>query len=250
MVLLVPMYCYMRENTNTLNNCYQSFKDLLSNGAKGFAVLVDPDHFNDSDTGSFIRTIPVDTTHIFVGGSKIVNGETEQTVRSLKEHSNLPILLFPGDASQITDEADGILFLSLLSGRNPDYLIGQQVAAIPRLKKTKLDIIPMGYILIDGGSESSVQRVSQTKPMPQDAIQAIVDTALAGEYLGMQIIYLEAGSGAKDPVGPEIIRAVRKEISVPLIVGGGIKNELQRQKAYQAGADLVVMGSAFETKLL
>ena len=249
MVLPVPMYYYMSENTNILNSCYHSFTDLLSGGTKGFAVLVDPDHFNDSGTGSFIRSLPKETTHIFVGGSKIVNGETEKTVRSLKQQCSLPILLFPGDASQITYEADGILFLSLLSGRNPDYLIGQQVTAIPKLKNTNLEIISMGYILIDGGSVSAVQRVSNTEPMPQEGIQAIVDTALAGEYLGMKLIYLEAGSGAKDPVGLDVIRAVRKEISVPLIVGGGIKNNQQRQNAYQAGADLVVMGTAFETKL-
>ncbi len=248
MVLPVPMYCCMSENTNTLNSCYQSFTDLLSNDTKGFAVLVDPDHFNGSDAGSFIRSLPKETTHIFVGGSKIVNGETERTVRSLKQQSSLPILLFPGDASQITDEADGILFLSLLSGRNPEYLIGQQVTAIQKLKRTDLAIISMGYLLIDGGSVSAVQRVSNTEPMSQDNIQSIVDTALAGEYLGMKMIYLEAGSGAKVPVSPEIIRAVKKEISVPLIVGGGIKDEQQKQNAYLAGADLVVMGTAFETK--
>jgi len=238
----------MSENTNTLNSCYQSFTNLLSNDTKGFAVLVDPDHFNDSDSGSFIQSIPKETTHIFVGGSKIVNGETERTVRSLKQYSSLPILLFPGDVTQVTDEADGILFLSLLSGRNPEYLIGQQVAAIPKLKNTGLEIISMGYLLIDGGSVSAVQRVSNTEPMPQDNLQAIVDTALAGEYMGMKLIYLEAGSGANIPVRPDIIKAVKKEISVPLIVGGGIRNEQQKLNAYQAGADLVVMGTAFETK--
>ena len=250
MVLPVPMYCYTSENTNTLNSCYQSFTNLLNSNTKGFAVLVDPDHFKVSDAGSFILSIPKETTHIFVGGSKIVNGETERTVRSLKQHCSLPILLFPGDASQITGEADGILFLSLLSGRSPEYLIEQQVEAVPKLKGTNLEIISMGYILVDGGTVSSVQRVSNTKPMSQDDVQAIVDTALAGEYLGKKLIYLEAGSGAKYPVGPEIIRSVKQEISVPLIVGGGIKNEQQKQDAFQAGADLVVMGTAFETKQL
>lgn len=232
-----------------LNSCYKSFTDLLSNENRGFAVLVDPDHFNESKADLFIRSIPKETTHIFVGGSKIVNGETARTVRSLKRHSSLPLLLFPGDASQITDEADGILFLSLLSGRNPDYLIRQQVEAIPKLRDKNLEIISMGYILVDGGSVSAVQRVSNTKPIPQNDLQTIVDTSLAGEYLGMKLIYLEAGSGAKFPVDPKIIRAVKKEISVPLIVGGGIKEEQQKHNAYQAGADLVVMGTAFETKL-
>jgi putative glycerol-1-phosphate prenyltransferase len=239
----------MSENKKKLNSCYQSFIDLQSDGIKGFAVLVDPDHFCESRTNSFIRSIPTETTHIFVGGSKIVNGETEQTVRSLKKHCSLPIVLFPGDATQITNEADGILFLSLLSGRNPDYLIGQQVASIPRLMETRLDIISMGYILVDGGSVSAVQKVSNTEPMSQDAVKDIADTALAGEYLGMKLIYLEAGSGAKIPVDPKIIRAVKDQISVPLIVGGGIKNEQQKQEAYRAGADMVVMGTAFETKM-
>ena len=246
MGLLVPMFYYMRERPMTKKTCYQLIIDLLSDGKKGFAVLVDPDHFNEANVKNFLGTIPNHTSHIFVGGSSITNGETKVTVMAIKENSSLPILLFPGDVSQITTYADGILFLTLLSSRDPEYLIGQQVKAIPKLRTTDLEIISMGYILIDGGNISAVQRVSNTEPMPQNNVQLIVDTALAGEYLGVKLIYLEAGSGAKYPVSSEIISAVKKEISIPLIVGGGIKNEEEIQIAYQAGADMVVMGTAYE----
>lgn len=225
---------------------YHSLIDLLSEGKKGFAILVDPDHFKAKNTQTFLNNIPNSTSHIFVGGSSITNGEMEATVKAIKHYSSLPIFLFPGDVTQITPEADGILYLSLLSGRNPEYLIGQHIAAVPKLRNTDLEVISMGYILIDGGTVSAVQRVSDTRPMPQNEIQSIVDTALAGEYQGSDLIYLEAGSGAKYPVKKEIISAVKKEISVPLIVGGGIKNEEQKQKAYEAGADMVVMGTAYE----
>ena len=236
----------MRERAMIKKTYYQSLIESLSEGKKGFAILVDPDHFKESNVKSFLNNIPGDTTHIFVGGSTITNGETETTVKVIKQYSSLPILLFPGDVTQITSEADGILFLSLLSGRNPEYLIGQHVESVSKIRKTDLEVISMGYILIDGGTVSAVQRVSGTRPISQNDVQSIVDTAIAGEYQGAKLIYLEAGSGAKYPVNCEIISAVKKEISVPLIVGGGIKNTEQKQQAYQAGADVVVMGTAYE----
>ncbi len=225
---------------------YQSFVNEISKGNKLFAILIDPDNFNTLEATSFLKNIPANTTHLFVGGSTVVNGETEVTVAFLKKNSSLPIFLFPGDVSQITSEADVLLFLSLLSGRNPEYLIGQQVKAISKLRKTNLEIISMGYLLIDGGNESTVAKVSNTLPMSQEDVQSIVETSLAGEYLGAKIIYLEAGSGALYPVSPSIISAVKNNINVPLIVGGGIKTEKQKQEAYAAGADMVVMGTAFE----
>ena len=185
-------------------------------------------------------------------GRKIY-GETEKTIKALKAETKLPIFLFPGDHSQITNLADALLFLTLLSGRNAEYLIGQQIKSISKLKNSTLEIIPTGYILIDGGNHSAVSKVTNTAPLPQENVENIVHTALAGQFMGANLIYLEAGSGAKFPVKPEIISEVKKAINtrlpdgqVPLIVGGGIKTESQKQDAYKAGADMVVMGTAFE----
>src|SRR5690606_38314394 len=157
-----------------------------------------------------------------------------------------PVILFPGDHSQITDLADGLLFLNLVSGRNPEYLINQQVKAAEKLHYTSLEIIPMGYILIDGGKESAVERVSKTKAISQDKISFIVNTALAAQFMGNHLIYLEAGSGALNPVSPEIIKAVKDVVTIPLVVGGGIRTKEQQRAALHAGADLLVIGTAFE----
>ena len=227
-------------------NFYQTFIHSIAEGKKLLAVLIDPDVFDNSKSEAFLKQIPEQTTHLFVGGSTVEKGNTKDTVSSLKSYSTLPIFLFPGDQSQITEKADALLFLSLLSGRNPEYLIGQQVKAISNLKNTSLEIISMGYILINGGNESAVSRVSNTLPMSQENIQAIVDTAKAGEYLGKKLIYLEAGSGAKFPVNKNVIQAVKDAITIPLIVGGGIKTEIQKKEAFNAGADMVVMGTVFE----
>lgn len=225
---------------------YQSILEAVSEEKKLLAILIDPDKFESSLSDSFLKNIPKETTHLFVGGSTVEVGVTEKTIQALKKHSELPVFIFPGDYTQITSEAEAILFLSLISGRNPEYLIGQQTKAVPFIKDLDLEIIPTGYILIDGGNESAVARVSGTIAMPQDDIKNIVNTALAGEYLGAKLIYLEAGSGAIIPVNYKIIEAVKNAISIPLIVGGGIKTEEQKQKAYISGANLVVMGTVFE----
>ncbi|MDT0641201.1 geranylgeranylglyceryl/heptaprenylglyceryl phosphate synthase [Zunongwangia sp. F363] len=229
-----------------MSTIYSEFLNSANNKLKRLCILVDPDKFANEKAGFFLKSLPVETSFIFVGGSTVAACKTEATVKALKEHTHLPILLFPGDYTQITEEADGILFLSLLSGRNPEYLIGQQIKSVSCLRSSNLEIIPTGYILIDGGKESAVKRVSKTLPLPQEKVQLIVDTALAGQYLGKQLIYLEAGSGANFPVSEEIIAAVRNAIDIPLIAGGGIRNTLQLQKSYEAGADLVVIGTAFE----
>jgi len=228
------------------NRYYQDILKAITEEKKLLAILIDPDKFDTSFTQSFLNKIPKETTHLFVGGSTVEFGFIEKTVRSIKEFSELPVFLFPGDYAQVTSEAEAILFLSLISGRNAEYLIGQQTKAVVILKDIDLEIISTGYILIDGGNESAVERVSETKAMPQSNVEDIVHTALAGEYLGAKFIYLEAGSGAKIPVNNNIIEAVKNAISIPLIVGGGIKTEEQKQKAYSYGADLVVMGTAFE----
>lgn len=224
----------------------KSIRRAAKNQQRLLSILIDPDKFDLSKTEAFLNRIPDSTNYLLVGGSKVENGHTEVVVSQLKKLTKLPLILFPGDVNQITDQADAILFLSLLSGRNPEYLINQQVKSISKLQHSSLEIIPTGYILIEGGVSTSVLKVSQTQAMPQDQVSAIVHTALAGQFSGKQLIYLEAGSGATYPVSAEIISEVKKNTSLPLIVGGGIKTELQKETAYHAGADMVVMGNAFE----
>ena len=214
---------------------------------KLLAILLDPDKIEIRELKHLAKKIDILNAHfIFVGGSTVEKGLTEIFVEELKKHTNIPIVLFPGDASQITHKADALLFLSLLSGRNPEYLIEQQIKAVPLLKNSYLEIIPTGYILIDGGTQSSVLKVSNTKPIASKNIELIKNTAIAGMYKGKQLIYLEAGSGAKTPVNSEIIATVKKHLNIPLIIGGGIKTKAQLQAAFKSGADLVVIGTAFE----
>ncbi len=225
---------------------YQAIEKLISDKEQGLAILIDPDKFDSSLTRSFLKQIPSESTHLFVGGSTVVNGETAKVIRTIKKESKLPVFIFPGDYTQITSEADAVLFLSLLSGRNPEYLIGQQLKSVSRLKNTNLEVIPTAYILIDGGTESAVARISETLPMSPENRQAIVDTAIAGQYMGAKLIYLEAGSGAKIPVEPEIIKMVCEAVEIPVIVGGGIRTEKQKRDVYEAGAAMAVMGTLFE----
>ncbi|HOZ75287.1 MAG TPA: geranylgeranylglyceryl/heptaprenylglyceryl phosphate synthase [Flavobacterium sp.] len=226
---------------------YQQITRAKLANKKLLAVLLDPDKLPLEKVGLLVAKIKQSpATHIFVGGSHVVNDTIGQLIGHIKQQCDLPVILFPGNPSQISAQADGILFLSLISGRNPDYLIEHQVNAVPILKKTQLEIIPTGYLLIESGHETAVSRVSQTQPLDNNNIDYIVHTAQAGEMLGKKLIYLEAGSGAKYAVAPEIIRAVSQNIEIPLIVGGGIKNQSGIQLAYDSGADLVVIGTAFE----
>jgi putative glycerol-1-phosphate prenyltransferase len=228
-------------------NIYQNILSAKKERKKLVAVLIDPEKMDLKNITRFLKKVHNSiATHIFVGGSTDINNETENLVLAVKKETNLPIVLFPGDVSQITNKADGILFLSLLSGRNPKYLIDQQIEAAPILKKTSLEIIPTGYILIDGKKETATQKVSNTKPISQKNTTLILDTSLAGEFSGKKLIYLEAGSGATEVVSDIIIKQVSKIISVPLIIGGGIRSKKQLEKAFTAGADLVVIGTAFE----
>ena len=228
---------------------YSIYKDLTEaarSGEKLLSVLIDPDKFDEKSAETFLLKLPEKVTHIFVGGSTVELNKTETTVQAIKAETSLPVILFPGDHSQITEAADGILFLSLISGRNPEYLIGQQLKSVSQLRNSKLEIIPTGYILIDGGNKCSVHQVSNTKPIPQTEVETIVNTALAGQFSGKKLIYLEAGSGAEVSVSEEIISAVRAALNIPLIVGGGIRTTQQMKKTYEAGADIVVIGTAFE----
>jgi len=230
-----------------MDSIYKNIQDSISNDEKLLAVLIDPDKFSFENTINFIKKVNESiATHIFVGGSIVDENTTDILVSEIKKQTNLPIVLFPGDVTQITEKANALLFLSLLSGRNSEYLIGKHVEAVSKLSKMQLEVLSTGYILIESGKETAVEKVTDTKPMPRENIQNIVDTAKAGQFLGMKLIYLEAGSGAKEPLTKAIIRRVKQELDSPLIVGGGIRSKVQLEDAYDAGADLVVIGTAFE----
>jgi putative glycerol-1-phosphate prenyltransferase len=226
---------------------YQYFLSAMKEGRKLLAILLDPDKMNHDTLVETITNINNSTVDfIFVGGSSVEEKATDKLVLKIKELTTLPIVLFPGNYQQITSHADAILFLSLISGRNPEYLINQQVKAVPYLQKSDLEVIPTGYILIDGGKETAVQKVSETKPIVADNIDEITQTAIAGMYMGNKLIYLEAGSGALNPVDPSVIKSVTKNLNIPLIVGGGIRSRNELFQAYKNGADVVVIGTAFE----
>ncbi|MDG5490421.1 geranylgeranylglyceryl/heptaprenylglyceryl phosphate synthase [Psychroserpens sp. SPM9] len=226
---------------------YRRVIESISKGEKLLAVLIDPDKMMLEGLSDFMLKLNQSVaTHIFVGGSIVSENATEQLVIEIKKHTSLPIVLFPGDVSQITKEADALLFLSLISGDNPEYLIGKHVQAVSKLKGSNLEVISTGYILIENGKQTAVERVTKTTPIPREHVQKIADTAKAGEWLGMQLMYLEAGSGALHPVPIEIISFVKQTLKIPLIVGGGIRTKTQLENAYKAGANLVVIGTAFE----
>lgn len=230
-----------------MKEIYNNILRSISDKKKLLAVLIDPDKMSIEMVDDFISKVNRSiATHIFVGGSTVADHVTDHLVSEIKTHTNLPVVLFPGDVTQITNNADALLFLSLISGDNPEYLIGKHIQAISRLKGSGLEVIPTGYILIENGKKTSVEKVTQTKPLSRDASQLIVDTAVAGALLGMQLIYLEAGSGALHPVPSEIISFVKQHLDIPLIVGGGIRSKQQLDAVYDSGADLVVIGTAFE----
>lgn len=218
-----------------------------SKNQKLLAILLDPEKLALDSLVPLVEKINTSpATHILVGGSSFEGNHLDEIIQTIRKKTDLPILLFPGNPSQISAEADGILFLTLLSGRNPDYLIEHQVNAVPFLKKTNLEVISTGYILIESGNETSVQKVSQTQPLKRDNAEYILQTAQAGELIGNKLIYLEAGSGAKWAVPTEIIEMVAQNITIPVIVGGGIRSKEAIENAYKAGATLVVIGTAFE----
>jgi phosphoglycerol geranylgeranyltransferase len=231
-------------------NIYQQIAKAKQNGQKLLAILIDPDKVGPEGIHVLLEKIKQSpTTHILVGGSSFDGNHLDEIIFCLKEKLTLPILLFPGNPSQISAEADGILFLQLLSGRNPDYLIEHQINAVPMLEKTKLEVISTGYLLIESGAETAVERVSKTKPLPAANIEYISQTAKAGELIGNKLIYLEAGSGAQNAVPLEIVKNVSERIAVPLLVGGGIRSKRGIEEAFNAGADMVIIGTAFENDI-
>ena len=230
-----------------MKNIYNYILQSKVKNEKLLAILLDPDKIDLNNTETLIEKINKSpATHIFIGGSLVKNYIIDDLIIEIKQDCDLPIVLFPGNPSQISDQADAILFLSLISGRNPDYLIEHQVKAAPILKKTQLEIISTGYILIESGTETAVQKVSKTKPLDRNNMDLLFATALAGEMSGHKLLYLEAGSGAKQAVPLEMIELVSQNIEIPIIVGGGIIDLQGIQNAYDSGADLVVIGTAFE----
>jgi len=226
---------------------YQKILEAKEANQKLLAVLLDPDDINLEYLDVLILKINQSpATHIFVGGSLVETNQIDSIIQKIKQDCNLPILLFPGNPSQISKYADGILFLNLISGRNPVYLIEHQVNAVPILEKANLEIISTGYILVENGKQSAVELISQTKPLDRNNIDYVCQTAKAGEYMGNKLIYLEAGSGAENPIPLEMIKSVSNKINIPLIVGGGIRTKTGIENAFKSGADLVVIGTAFE----
>jgi putative glycerol-1-phosphate prenyltransferase len=230
-----------------MKNIYAAILDKKRKGGKFFSVLVDPDKFNP---GVIDQAEKWGVDFFLVGGSIITNGSFEACVNEIKKRSAIPLIIFPGNHSQVSGRADAILLLSLISGRNPEYLIGQHVKGAMKLKESGLEVIPTGYMLVDGQQVSSTQYITATPPIPREDAGIAVSTALAGEMLGLKMIYLEAGSGAKNPVSARMIERVKEKISIPLIAGGGIRTARKAAELCRAGADMVVVGNAIEKDAL
>jgi phosphoglycerol geranylgeranyltransferase len=229
---------------------YQQLSDHKSSGKKDFAVLIDPDKV---DAGQIIDLCALaneaSVDYLFVGGSLVVTNHLDEVVQNIKKETDIPVILFPGSPNQISSFADALLYLSLISGRNPELLIGQHVISAPMVKQSGLEIMSTGYMVVDGGAPTTVSYISNAAPIPHDKKEIAVCTAMAGEMLGMKLIYMDAGSGARRPVSEGMIASVASHISIPLIVGGGITDP---EKAYLnclAGADLIVVGNAIEKDL-
>jgi len=222
------------------------YHTLFYKNRKVFILLIDPENCTTDKAEKIIHAANTSRIDMILVGGSLTSLPIDQIITTIKKTSVCPVVLFPGNLLQLSVKADGILLLSLLSGRNPEYLIGNHVLASQFLKKTGIEIIPTGYILIDGHQLSSVEYMSNTRPIPSEKSDIVVATALAGEQLGLKLIYLEAGSGANDRIREEIVTKVKANISIPLIVGGGIKTPEDVRRLYKAGANGVVVGSAVE----
>ena len=226
------------------------YNRLSNTSKKKFVVLIDPDKPTDKEIIDIVeKSKKVGVDFFFVGGSLLTTDSLDNCIKLIKSHCDIPVLIFPGNSLQISKWCDGFLLLSLISGRNSEMLIGRHVIAAPYLKLYGNEIIPTGYMLIDGGKQTSVSYMSNTTPIPHDKDDIAMCTALAGEMLGLKIIYLDAGSGAINPVSAEMISKVKQTIEVPLIVGGGINTPEKAATAAKAGADIVVVGNALEKSI-
>lgn len=231
-----------------IEGIYNQVLRSYNSNQKSLSVLIDPDVYNnEARLSQFLKVIEGNlVNYIFVGGSLIKEPDVNPCIDFLKSRTDIPLILFPGNGLYLSDSADAVLFLSLISGRNPELLIGQHVPVATALKKSNMEVIPTGYMLIDGGRPTSVSYLSFTNPIPSDKPEIASSTAIAGELLGMKLIYLEAGSGAINPVPGTMIQQVRKAIDVPLIVGGGINTTEKAINALHTGADMIVVGNKLE----
>ena len=224
-----------------MSNIYLQIISAYKKKQAQLAVLIDPDKFN-------LEVVKLankcNVHYFFVGGSELTNGNIEKAILIIKKHSKIPVVIFPGDEKQLSAKADAVLFLSLLSGRNPDYLIGKQVLAAPFIKQKKLECISTAYILVEGNKKSTTEKVSKTKPLSDT--KTIIHTSIAAELLGFKTIYLEAGSGAKTNINTALIKKVKQNINIPLLVGGGIDTVTKAKQAINAGASILVVGNALE----
>lgn len=229
---------------------YQQFKDQKKAGKKSFAVLIDPDKVAIASIAQLVKLgVEAGVDYFFVGGSLVVSSHLDECIQQIKSSCSIPVILFPGSPSQVSSTADALLYLSLISGRNPELLIGQHVISAPFIRRSGLEIMPTGYMVIDGGAPTTVSYISNAAPIPADKNEIAMCTAMAGEMLGLKLIYMDAGSGAKQAITEQMIEKVAQHIAIPLIVGGGITGP---EKAYlncKAGADIIVVGNAIEKDL-
>src|SRR5450759_4690673 len=215
-------------------------------GKKSIALLLDPDKAKGDSLQNILKIAEESNTDYILAGGSLTFNSIDNLIDAVRELCSIPVILFPGNLLQLTHKADAILLLSLISGRNPELLIGNHVIAAPYLKNVKEKLVPVGYILVSCGTKTSVEYISQTEAIPFDKPDIAVATALAGEMLGLRMIYLEAGSGATNPVPVSIVKAVRKNVSIPLAVGGGIKNKKEVKEIFNAGANLIILGNGCE----
>lgn len=226
----------------------QTLKDCASKGRKSLAILIDPDNIEDIAAVKNLLNLAKEcyVDYFFIGGSLLTQHNLDLIIRTIKSSCNIPVVSFPGSNMHLDLSADGILFLSLISGRNPDLLIGQHVLAAPILKNSNIEVLPTGYMLINAERSSAVSYMSNTSPIPPDKYSVAACTAMAGEMLGLKLIFMDAGSGAKDAISPKMISHVKRVINVPLIIGGGIDSVNKATASLEAGADLIVIGNAIE----
>jgi len=225
---------------------YQKMLEVAKSRGAGYAVLLDPDKAPAVDMGEQARIVSQYADFIFVGGSICVRHDFDRAVEAIKAKAGVPVVIFPGDSTQVSGHADALLFLSLVTSRNPDLLIGEHVKAAPAVKRHGLEAIPVAYMLVESGRTTSVQFISQSLAIPRDKPEIAIAHALAGEYLGMKLVFLEAGSGAEDHVPLEMIAAVSSYVSIPVVVGGGIRDPQAARAIVERGAGLVVTGDVIE----
>ena len=226
---------------------YNHLLNTISQKGAAYLILLDPDKLSEDKVQVFLKHCEKSGVDGFlVGGSLMLNGNFELFLSKIKTHTQLPVIIFPGSITQVSSNADAILFLSVVSGRNPEHLIGKHVLAAPSIKKSGIEPISTAYILVDSGSTTTAVYMSGSLPIPRNKPEIAAATALASEYLGMKLIYLEAGSGANKPVPDEMVKAVKEQCTLPIIVGGGIRDSVTARKKVECGASIIVTGNYFE----